>query len=64
MYLHPALSRDHAAERHADDLRRAAGYRRARSRPRHIRVRPPARDRAGPGLRLRLRLWSRLWRVP
>jgi hypothetical protein len=66
MYLHSALIRDHAAERHADDLRRAAEYRRAHSRPRYIGVRSRARDRAGPRLRLRLRLrlWSRLLRLP
>jgi hypothetical protein len=62
MYLHPALMCDHAAARHADDLRRAAEYRRARSRPQYVRRRPSARDRAGPRLRQRLRL--RLSRLP
>jgi hypothetical protein len=57
MYLHPALICDHAAERHADDVRWADEYRRAHSGPpRHIRVRMRARDRAGPPRRQRLRL--------
>jgi hypothetical protein len=63
MYLHPALIRDHAVERHADDVRRADEYRRAHSRPRYIPVGPPARDRAGPRLPQRLRLRLRLLRA-
>jgi len=61
MYLHPALVCDHATQRHADDVRRADEYRRARNRPRYILVRPRARNRAGPRLpqRLRLRLLRR-----
>jgi hypothetical protein len=56
MYLHPALVSDHAAQRHADDVRRADEYRRARSRPRTLRARPATRDRASPSLLQRLRL--------
>jgi hypothetical protein len=55
MYLHPALVRDLAAERHADDRRRAAPRRLASDRlaRRGVRLRS-TRDRAGPLLRFRL----------
>jgi hypothetical protein len=53
MYLHPALLNDLAAANRAETLRRAA---RQPARDTVARRHPPARNRAAPKLRLRIRL--------